>query len=101
MPFIIENQEQYLDYLDRHGVGDNDTVPGATPRSYLSYLRAATKILNCSISAQLFPNLSPADFDAVCDRVKYDQQHAQYASGTRRNAISALRHYFDMVAGNH
>ena len=46
MPFIIEHENDFFKYLVANGVGANDTVEGASPRSYISYLRSAAKILN-------------------------------------------------------
>lgn len=95
---MIENEEQFLHYLAQNGVGDNDTVPDATPKAYRAYLRAAAKILNADISAVLFPNQSQEELEQICYRVKHEQQHAQYAPRTRNNAITAMRHYFNFVA---
>lgn len=100
MPFIIEHENDFFKYLVANGVGANDTVEGASPRSYISYLRSAAKILNCDISAQLFPNKNKADWESVCDCIKQDQQHAQYATRTREHAVTAMRHYFNFVMEN-
>ena len=94
---MIAREDEYRQFITDKGVGRKDRVPGKSVQSYVAYLNSAAKMLNCDITAQLFPNRSQADFESVCRRIKDDQQ---YAEGTHRNAVSALRHYFNMVAEN-
>ena len=94
---MIALEKEYRQFITDKGVGRNDRVPGRTVQSYVSYLNSAAKMLNCDITAQLFPNRSQADWESVRHRIKNDEQ---YAEGTRRNALSALWHYFNMVAEN-
>lgn len=96
MPEIphIENKEEYLDYLVNQGVGD------ATLKSYVSYLKSASRILNRPLSAELFPNLNQADFEDICLQIKQEQEYAQYSFTTRKNAIAAMQHYFNRIKEN-
>ena len=100
MPFSIENENEYVDYLGRQGVGRNETIKGVSTSTYISDLKAAAKILNCDISAQLFPNMNESDLKNVCCRIRQNQEYAQYAIGSRENAVTAMRHYFNFVMEN-
>ena len=96
LPYI-ENEQRYFAYIVAQGVGANDEVEGATPRSYISYMNGASRTLNHPISPELFPNLTEEDWECVSHNIMNCMQHRQYAERYRRNMLSAMRHYFEML----
>jgi hypothetical protein len=87
---MIQHEERYLEYIQQQGVGDNDQVVGATPRSYVSYLNGVSRRLKADISPALLNG--ERDIVRIASRLK-----GLCADRTIGNFASAMRQYVAMV----
>ena len=53
---MIEHEDLYFAYIKAQGVGINDKVKDASPKSYLSYLRSTATALDIKISPKTVRN---------------------------------------------
>jgi hypothetical protein len=86
---MILHQDKYLDFIKKHGVGDNDRVASST-NSYLSYLRSVAKLTGNDISPELLKNNN--DVNRIAGELK-----GKRAVATIRNYCSAMNRYVEMV----
>ena len=87
---MIQHEERYLEYIQEQGVGDNDTVVGASPRSYVSYLNG--------VSRRLGEDISPALLNSEADIVRaVSRLQGLCAKRTVGYFVSAMRQYVTMV----
>jgi len=86
---MIQCEHEYLDYIQRNGVGAKDNV-ASTPASYVSYLNGASRLLGMNISPDLLH--SEDDIERVLSKL-----NGTRARGTIRNYGSAMRQYVAMV----
>ncbi|HEY3317832.1 MAG TPA: hypothetical protein VGK50_05375 [Coriobacteriia bacterium] len=89
---MIEHVNMYRDYIEAHGVGDNDEVASSAD-SYVSYLNSVATITQRPISPRTLR--TEDDVEATVR-----QLHGTRAPKTIANYRSALRQYVAMVAAN-
>ena len=87
---MIEHKDMYFDYIKAQGVGDNDTVKDASPKSYVSYLRSTATALGIKISPKTVRNYN--DVEDITLRLS-----GKRADSTIKKYGTALRKYADMV----
>lgn len=91
---MIHYESEYLGWLHRRGVGENDRV-ASSPDSYLSYLRSVSELIGADIS----PSLLACETDVLAVA---QQLNGRRADATIRNYKAAMRQYMSMVqAGAH
>lgn len=86
---MIQHEEQYLEYIQRQGVGANDRV-ASSPKSYISYLNSASRLLGKDISPMFLH--SDEDVERVVGLLRGRRE-----PNTIQNYGSALRQYAAMV----
>jgi hypothetical protein len=89
---LIDREQEYLDFIIRQGVGRIDRA-GSSPKSYISYLNCASKLIGEAISLRSVSNEN--DVLDIADRLK-----GKRAPGTIRNIKSAMRQYVAMLRTN-
>ena len=87
---MIQHEGQYLEYIQRQGVGANDKV-ASSPKSYVSYLNGVSLLIGADVSPALLH--SEEDVERVANKLQ-----GQREPGTIRNYTSAMRQYVAMVS---
>ncbi|HIJ88195.1 MAG TPA: hypothetical protein HPP97_11045 [Desulfuromonadales bacterium] len=91
---MIEHEKQYVTFIQAKGVGKNDKIEGASPRSYLGYLTSVSEILDFNISPQTVK--TDDDVNNILSKLK-NHNTIKRADKTIRNYGSALKKYAEMV----
>nr|WP_315172191.1 hypothetical protein [uncultured Flavobacterium sp.] len=86
---MIINEQKYLEWIKKNGVGQNDHVASSS-KSYISYLNIVSKLLGEDISAK---NL----FDENCVILIVNKLNGMRSPKSILNYKSALRQYVAMV----
>jgi hypothetical protein len=85
----IQHEPRYREFIEAHGVGDNDAVASSV-ESYVSYLRSVSRLLDVPIAPSIL------NCEADVERIA-SQLDGQRADNTVRNYKSAMRQYVAMV----
>jgi len=86
---MIKNEQKYLDWIERNGVGKNDSVASST-KSYISYLNTVSKLISEDISEINLYNENCVI--EIAKRIKGLRSEKSIS-----NYKSALRQYAEMV----
>lgn len=86
---MIQNEQKYLAWIMRNGVGKNDLI-ASSPKSYISYLNTVSKLIKEDISER---NL----YDENCVIEIAKKLKGQRSDKSISNYKSALRQYVKMV----
>ena len=86
---MIKNEQKYLEWIKRNGVGKNDYVASST-KSYISYLNTVSKLIGEDISEK---NL----YDENCVNEISNKLNGLRSQKSISNYKSALRQYVEMV----
>jgi hypothetical protein len=86
----IRLEKKYLSYIENIGVGAKDKTPGATPKSYVSFLRIVSSRLGIDISPETIQNDN--DILGIASRLE-----GKIEKGTIDNCKTALRKYLEML----
>ena len=89
---MIEHEDQYFTFIKAQGVGVNDKVKDASPKSYLSYLRSTATVLVINIS----PKTVKTDNDVANILLKLKETRTR-SPHTISNYGTALKKYAEMV----
>ena len=95
---MIYHEGVYLEFIARRGVGKKDTVPGASQRSYVSYLNGASEKLGLDIS----PHTLATDeaLESLVKRIDAMVRKRAVNSSTGNHYKTALRRYREMIAAH-
>ncbi|MAD96103.1 MAG: hypothetical protein CMB99_02140 [Flavobacteriaceae bacterium] len=86
---MIKNEQKYLGWIEKNGVGKNDYVASST-KSYISYLNTVSKLIGEDISEK---NL----FDENCVNKIANKLNGLRSPKSISNYKSALKQYAKMV----
>lgn len=86
---MIKNEQKYLDWIIRNGVGKKDIV-ASSPKSYISYLKSVSKLLGETISEK---NL----YSEECIIIIANKLQEKRSPKTISNYKAAMGHYVRMV----
>ncbi|HBY66618.1 MAG: hypothetical protein CMC07_12625 [Flavobacteriaceae bacterium] len=86
---MIKNEQKYLEWIEKNGVGKNDNVASST-KSYISYLNTVSKLIHEDISEK---NL----YDESCIAEISQKLKGLRSEKSISNYKSALRQYANMV----
>jgi len=86
---MIKNEQKYLDWIEKNGVGENDYVASST-KSYISYLNTVSKLIDEDVSEK---NL----YDENCIVEIEKKLNGLRSKKSISNYKSALRQYVAMV----
>lgn len=86
---MIKNEQKYLEWIEKNGVGKNDYV-ASSAKSYISYLNIVSKLIGEDISEI---NL----FDENCVNEIVNKLNGLRSSKSISNYKSALKQYARMV----
>lgn len=86
---MIKNEQNYLNWIKKNGVGKNDYVASST-KSYISYLNTVSKLIGEDISEK---NL----YDENCLIEMAQKMNGLRSEKSISNYKSALRQYISMV----
>ncbi|MFH1121892.1 MAG: hypothetical protein V1775_18890 [Bacteroidota bacterium] len=86
---MIQNEQNYLEWIKSNGVGENDLV-ASSPKSYISYLNIVSKLLKEDISEKIL-------YDENCVIEIAKKLKGQRSDKSISNYKSALRQYVKMV----
>ena len=86
---MIKNEQKYLKWIEKNGVGKNDYVASST-KSYISYLNTVSKLLGEDISEK---NL----YDENCVSEIANKLNGLRSQKSISNYKSAMRQYAEMV----
>ena len=89
---MIEYEQEYLQWITDHGVGDHDQV-ASSPKSYISYLKSVSKRIEKSISPLTLSSKEQL-LSIALDLV------GQAAQSSIEKYKSAMSHYVEMVRVN-
>lgn len=86
---MIKNEQKYLEFIEKNGVGKNDSVASST-KSYISYLNTVSKLIGEDLSEE---NLYNEDcVNKIANRLKGLRNEKSIS-----NYKSALRQYVEMT----
>lgn len=86
---MIKNEQKYLEWIEKEGVGENDHVASST-KSYISYLNTVSKLIGEDISKKNLYNEN-----CIIEIVK--KMKGLRSEKSISNYKSALRQYSNMV----
>ncbi len=86
---MIKNEIKYIQWLEKNGVGKNDNI-ASSPKSYISYLNAVSKIIGEDISEK---NL----YSENCILEMEEKMKGARSPKSISNYKSAMRQYVRMV----
>ena len=86
---MIKNEQKYLKWIEKNGVGKNDYVASST-QSYISYLNTVSKLIGEDISEKNLHNEN-------CVNEIADKLNGLRSPKSISNYKSALRQYVEMV----
>ncbi|MDX8128675.1 hypothetical protein QLH52_15375 [Methylomonas sp. OY6] len=86
---MIQHEKQYLEFIQKRGVGANDHV-ASSPDSYISYLRSVATLIGQEITPSLLK--SEEDINNIVQKIT-----SQREPKTIRNYCSAMRRYVEFV----
>jgi len=84
---MIENEADYLRYLEQKGVGSQDRV-ASSQKSYVSYLNSVSKSMNKPISSEWIK--TEEDIEQI---IRTIERQGERKSKTIANYKTALKHY--------
>lgn len=86
---MIKNEQKYLDWIERNGVGKNDSIASST-KSYISYLNTVSKLISEDISEiNLYNENCVIEIAKKIKGLRSEKSISNYKS--------ALRQYAEMV----
>ena len=86
---MIVNEQKYLEWIEKNGVGENDIV-ASSPKSYISYLNTVSELIGQDISkANLFNKNCIVNISNQLDGKRSEKSISNYKS--------AMRQYVNMV----
>lgn len=86
---MIKNERKYLEFIERNGVGKNDSVASST-KSYISYLNTVSKLIGEDLSEKNLYNENC--IDEIANKLKGLRSDKSIS-----NYKSALRQYVAMI----
>ncbi len=86
---MINNERKYLEFIERNGVGKNDSVASST-KSYISYLNTVSKLIGEDLSEKNLYNENCVN--EITNRLKGLRNEKSIS-----NYKSALRQYVKMI----
>lgn len=86
---MIKNENKYLEWIEKKGVGKNDNVASST-KSYISYLNTVSKLIGEDLSEK---NL----YNENCINQIANKLNGLRSQKSISNYKSALRQYVEMI----
>lgn len=86
---MIKNVQKYLEFIERNGVGKNDSVASSI-KSYISYLNTVSKLIGEDLSEKNLYNENCVN--EIANRLKGLRSDKSIS-----NYKSALRQYVEMI----